>query len=217
MAYYHISMELWYENFSAEVTAYFPRALAAFDEAQKRDPNTLIYLQHAVSFLIVCPDPQFRQPAGALRMAGKLVALATPQGYDRPHFSGGVRPLFTLGLAQYRIGDWPAAQRSLEESCQRRKGGDAYEWFVLAMVHARMGNEAEAKAYCDRAVGWTRANRYGDFELHFFDDEAATIPPLDAPRMRVRVSGLPRPDEEKNRRTRTIGQVRSISDLRVGL
>jgi tRNA A-37 threonylcarbamoyl transferase component Bud32 len=53
MAYYHISMELWYENFPAEATAYFPRALAAFDEAQKRDPNTLIYLQHAVWFLML--------------------------------------------------------------------------------------------------------------------------------------------------------------------
>jgi hypothetical protein len=38
-------------------------------------------------------------------------------------------------------------------------------------------------------VSWTRANRYGDFELHFFDDEAAAIPPLDGPRRRVRVSG----------------------------
>jgi hypothetical protein len=65
------------------------------------------------------------------------------------------------------------------------------------MAHARMGNEAEAREYCDRAVRWTCENRYGDCELHFFDDEAAAIPPLDAPRMRVRVRDQAGPDEKK--------------------
>jgi serine/threonine protein kinase len=185
MAYYHIGMELWYEERRAEAKEYFRLAVGAFDEALRRDSYSLIVLQHSAWFLTVCPDPQFRQPERALRLAKRLVAIATPQD-DRAHFSGGVRPLFTLGLAQYRIGDWTAARRSLEDSCRRRNGGDAYEWFILAMVHARMGNEAEARASCEQAVRWTRANRYGDFELHFFDDEAARIPGLNAQRLRVR-------------------------------
>jgi hypothetical protein len=65
------------------------------------------------------------------------------------------------------------------------------------MAHARNGNEAKARVYCDRAVHWTRANRYGDFELHFFDDEAATIPPLDAPRIRLQVTDRPDASPEK--------------------
>jgi tetratricopeptide (TPR) repeat protein/predicted Ser/Thr protein kinase len=189
MANYHLGMELWYEDKRTQTAAYFARAVSDFDEALKRDSDGLYLLQHAAWFLTICPDPQFRQPSRALELAKKLVDLATPRGHDRPRFSGGVRPLFTLGLAQYRVGDFTGAQKSLEESCQRRSGGDAYELFVLALVHARLGNESLARSYCDQAVNWTRKNRYGDFELHFFDEEASLLPALNGPRLHVSGTG----------------------------
>ncbi len=193
MAYYHIGMELWYQKERAQAREYFRRAVAAFDAALGRGSDQILIIQHSLWFMTVCPDPEYRQPGRALQLARKLVDLATPQGHDRKHYSGGVRPLFTLGLAYYRAGEYARALKTLEESCQRRGGGDAYEWFIIAMAHAKLGNETSARKHCDEAVRWTRSNRYGDFELHFFDDEAAELPGLSAPRPRVRGNAGPQP------------------------
>jgi hypothetical protein len=97
MAYYQIGMELWYEDRRGKAVVYFSQAVAAFNEALGLDPHGLMGLQHSAWFVTVFPDPRFCQPARALRLAKELVAAAAPLGYDRPHFSGGVRLLFTIG------------------------------------------------------------------------------------------------------------------------
>ena len=56
-----------------------------------------------------------------------------------------------------------------------RDGGDAYEWFTLAMIRARQGDLDRARTLHQDAVRWTKRFRYGDFELHFLDDEAKAL------------------------------------------
>lgn len=186
MTNYHAGMELWYEGRRDSATAYLKNAADAFERALEHDSDNIPILQHYAWFLTTVPDPRLRNAEKAVRLAKRLVELASPLDYDRTRFSGGIRPLFTLGLAQYRSGDNQAALRTLEQSCAKRDGGDAYEWFILAMVHARLGDAKRALELHDRARTWTRENRYGDFELHFFDEEAIAILPFDSSRLQMR-------------------------------
>ena len=39
-----------------------------------------------------------------------------------------------------------------------RRGGDAYDWLGLAIAHARLGNEPEAREWYNRGVGWLQAH-----------------------------------------------------------
>jgi hypothetical protein len=77
------------------------------------------------------------------------------------------------------VGNLDAARTALERSLELRDGGDAYEWFVLAMVLARQGDLNRARELHQKAVRWTRECRYSDYGLHLLDAEAtAMLQPL---------------------------------------
>ncbi|MDB5335133.1 MAG: repeat-containing protein [Planctomycetaceae bacterium] len=182
----HLGMEYWCEGRQAESKPHFARANDAFDRSTELNTKSIGITQHYAWFLNICPDSHFRDPELALGLANKLCELAKPkQKYNKQFQSGGIRPLFTLGLAQYRAnvtGDKASlliAQETLDESCKLRGGGDAYEFYVLAMVHAKLDKDyAAAREWYVKAVRWTIANRYSDFELHFLDNEATQLPAL---------------------------------------
>ena len=81
----------------------------------------------------------------------------------------------TLGVAAYRAGDWKTADEALEKSMSLNEiqGGQAADWFFLAMTRWRQGQPAEARKWFDRAVEWTKKNQSGDPELLRFQAEAA--------------------------------------------
>ena len=62
-----------------------------------------------------------------------------------------------------------------------RSGGDAFDWYVAAMAHHRLGNEAEARDLFERARdGMAGAVRFvGDLdfaeELFWFEAEAEAL------------------------------------------
>jgi tetratricopeptide (TPR) repeat protein len=171
----HLGMDLWFHGRIAGTEAHLRAAAAGYDRALRLKPDVLV-LSHSAWFLIVCPDLRFRDPSRGVALSRRLVELATPLGMDRPRFSGGVRPLFTLGLALYRAGDLAGARQAVERSMRLREGGEAYEWFVMAMIEAREGRRSDcAREFYDKAVRWTKWNRYSDFDLHFLDAEAAGL------------------------------------------
>ena len=57
------------------------------------------------------------------------------------------------------------AAEALEKSMSLNKGGEAADWFFLAMTRWRQGQPAEARKWFDRAVAWTRKNQPEDPEL----------------------------------------------------
>jgi hypothetical protein len=155
---------------------------------------------------VFCPDPQIRDQRLALELCQRLVAQASVAKRDRPRFSGGVRPLFTLALAQYRTGDWQAARSTIEESIRRKaaKQGktvvslvetrsviDAYDWFVWSLTLGRLGESALAQQRFEDATQWMHRNRYGDFELHLLHDEAAALLGRSALDLTAGQDGLP--------------------------
>jgi hypothetical protein len=55
------------------------------------------------------------------------------------------------------------------------KGGDAYQWFFLAMAHWQLGQKEKARELYDRAVQWMDKNEPKNEELRRFRAEASQL------------------------------------------
>jgi tetratricopeptide (TPR) repeat protein/serine/threonine protein kinase len=125
--------------------------------------------------LATCPEAKLRDAKRAIELADKAVKLA-------PQFAACWN---TLGVARYRAGDWNDAVDALTKSVELTKGGDATDWFFLAMAHAKLGNSVEARNAYDRAIDWLEKNKealakdksYTE-ELRRFREEAEEVPEL---------------------------------------
>jgi tetratricopeptide (TPR) repeat protein len=83
-----------------------------------------------------------------------------------------------LGWAQYRLGEWKESIQSLKLSNtlqQSPQGGDYGQWLVLAMAYFRLGNQAEAQEWYDRAARWLEQNAPLDSDARFLQTEAASL------------------------------------------
>ncbi len=141
------------------------RAVDGFREALRLDPDGPEALNPLARFLATCPLPQFRNADRAVELARRAVER-TPQvgAYWN-----------TLGVARYRAGDWQGSVAALEESMQRRAGGDGFDWFFLAMSHRQLGDEETARKWYDLAVEWMDERQPQNEELRRFRVEAAQL------------------------------------------
>ncbi len=89
---------------------------------------------------------------------------------------GGWAVWNTLGVAQYRAGNWQASIDALRKAMGLRREGNGFDWFFLAMAHRRLGNKGEARGWYGRAVGWMDKNRPKDEGLRRFRGEATALP-----------------------------------------
>jgi tetratricopeptide (TPR) repeat protein len=124
-------------------------------------------------FYATCPDKQFRNPAEAVELAKQAVEEIAKFARRTPRDEGDCWK--TLGVAQYRAGDWKAAVAALEKAMQFRNGGDGTDWFFLAMAHWQLGEKEQARQHYDKAVEWMKKNRPNDEELRRFQAEAADL------------------------------------------
>jgi serine/threonine protein kinase/tetratricopeptide (TPR) repeat protein len=100
----------------------------------------------------------------------------------------------TLGVVQYRVGQWQAARESLSRSIQLR-GGDSAVWFILAMTHDRLGKKDQARQCYDRAITELAKDRRADHRLRGLRAEAAALLGLSLPAEPAREGGPP-PSEQ---------------------
>jgi hypothetical protein len=54
-------------------------------------------------------------------------------------------------------------------------GGDAFDWFFLAMAHAKLGQKDQARRWYDRGRRWAEKNLPHDEELRRFRAEAEEL------------------------------------------
>jgi serine/threonine protein kinase/tetratricopeptide (TPR) repeat protein len=147
----------------------FEEAIVACRKALELDPkharahgDLALALNDLAWGLASNPDTRPHDPGKAVGLAGEAVRLAPKAG---PFWN-------TLGVAHYRASRWKEAIVSLDKSVELRQGGDAFDWFFLAMAHWQMGRKADARRWYEKAVQWVDKNAKDDEELRRFRSEA---------------------------------------------
>src|SRR5262249_32736190 len=120
------------------------KAISDYSRAIELEPKNASAWNNLAWLLATCPEPKFLDPKRAVELARKAVELAPKAGSSWN----------TLGAAQYRTGNWKAAIEGLNKSMELRNGGDAFDWFFLAMAHWKQGAKDDARKWYDRAVEW---------------------------------------------------------------
>ena len=131
-------------------------------------PSASGHYDYLASFLANADVPAHRDPALAIELAKKAVELNARSNSAWQ----------SLGWAHFRMRDWKASIDALEKSCalqQDPKGGDAWQWFCLAMAHRELGQKEVARKWYDQAAVWMDKNQPEHQELRRFRAEAAAL------------------------------------------
>jgi tetratricopeptide (TPR) repeat protein len=140
-------------------------AEAAIRAASEQDSSDALANNNFAWFLATCETQPLRDPALAVRLAKKAVGLAPKDG----------NIWNTLGVAQYRAGDWQATIDGLQKAMDLRNGGDSSDWFFLAMAYWQLDRKDEARTWFDKAVEWMDENAPTNEELLRFRAEAGKL------------------------------------------
>jgi tetratricopeptide (TPR) repeat protein len=143
----------------------WPKAIADYERAHQVEELGVQDINGMAWLLATCPDRSVWKPDRAIEYAMKAVAIAPNEG----GFWN------TLGVAQYRAGQCKEAVTTLSKSMELRSGGDAFDWFFLAMAHGQLGKQEEARQWYQKAVAWTQTNKPDDEQLRRFQAEAAAL------------------------------------------
>jgi serine/threonine protein kinase/WD40 repeat protein/tetratricopeptide (TPR) repeat protein len=132
------------------------RALADLEQLLKLDLGEfsglhpdLAMVCNDIAWQLVTGPEQERDPAGALPLAHRALALA-------PEISSFLN---TLGVVYYRLGQYRQAAEVLERSLRDSDATPVYDLFFLAMSYGRLSAAAKALEYYERAVAWLREHQ----------------------------------------------------------
>jgi tetratricopeptide (TPR) repeat protein len=141
VAHYSLGLDLSF-------TGQLDEAVSASRKAVEMSPENPMYLNHLAWMLATVVEPKDRDPQQAVELAKKAVKVA-PQVANFWD---------SLGVAEYRAGNWQPAIDALEKATQLTDGGDACAWFFLAMAHHQLGDLDEAQQSFNKGVEWIDKN-----------------------------------------------------------
>lgn len=124
--------------------------------------------------LVTGGDSKSRDPKRALELAQEAAALV-PQNVAFRN---------TLGVAQYRAGNWKNAVEALEKSRQPQNSPyskDSVTLFFLSMAHERLNEKEQARTFYDQAAQWRMGILFTEKELRRLCAEAAALLGLEVP------------------------------------
>jgi serine/threonine protein kinase/tetratricopeptide (TPR) repeat protein len=146
-------------------------AMAIYESLLEADPASALYAgvmanseDELAWLLALYPDQRYRDPARAIKLAGKAIGRAPN---DREYWA-------TMGLARFRVGEWDGAIAALEKGPPERNGGNAADW-IMAMAHWRRGEREQARIRFDKAVLWLDRNKPRDDDMLVLRAEAAAL------------------------------------------
>ena len=155
-----------------EAEPLYREAIALLKKGKVEQPNVNPGTMNGLAWMLAThPKPAWRDGELAVELAKKAVELVPDNGMIWN----------TLGVAQYRAGDWKAAIAALDKSMELRNGGDSNDWFFLAMTRWQLGDKDEARKWYDKAVEWMEKNSPDNEELRRFRAEAAELLGLAVP------------------------------------
>ena len=105
-------------------------------------PDALRFIDDLAWMLATSPDTEVRNPGRAVELANEGVQL-------RPMHEESWR---TLGVAQYRCGDYQAAITSLEKGIELRRESTSIEAFFLALALCQLNQKVQAREWYDKGV-----------------------------------------------------------------
>jgi serine/threonine protein kinase/tetratricopeptide (TPR) repeat protein len=146
---------------SSKAVAAYQRAAAEWGRLVREFPASPAHACDLAWLTATCPEPSVRDPARAVECGRAAVRLAARGGDCRR----------VLGAALIRAGDPREAVTELDQAVSLRNGGDAREWLLLALAHARLGNHETARGFYDRAKRPERGRE--DMTLRGLRGEAA--------------------------------------------
>ncbi len=141
-------------------------AIAAYRDALAIEPDRAQFNNDLAWILVTAPDPKLHRPAEAVPLAEKAVKVS-------PTFANNWN---TLGVARYRVADYPGAIVALEKSEELGKGSEfGFNALFLAMARWHLGQRDRAHRLHDEAVRWTEKTKPNDDELRRFRTEAGKL------------------------------------------
>jgi tetratricopeptide (TPR) repeat protein len=167
-SHYALGLALGMTQRWTDMEAAFRKALAEWkapvDSIPEHGPLFASVQNDLAWLLVACPDEMIRNAKEAVEFAKKAVEADPKPTYWN-----------TLGVAQYRAGEWQAAVTTLEKSMGLRTGGSGHDWFFLAMAHWHLGGKNEARKWYDKAVARMEKHKQNNDELRRFRAEAAEL------------------------------------------
>jgi tetratricopeptide (TPR) repeat protein len=115
-------------------------------------------------FLLDENNPNVADPLMALG----LVSQATEADPGCPTYWN------TLGLAFYRTGDATSAITALERSVALTNGGTAFDYVLLALAHAQLGQQEQALSWSAQADLWIQQHETCHPQLRRFHEQFCT-------------------------------------------
>ncbi len=148
-----------------EAEEQFGQALTLREELAAKFPRVAGLHNSLAWFLVTCADTNLRDVERGLEHARRAVELSAD---DKGFWN-------TLGVAEYRTGDYPAAIESLKAARPDGSSGEANDLFYLAMSYQQLGQAELARLHFDQACAWMDENRPNDLEQRRFRREASTL------------------------------------------
>jgi eukaryotic-like serine/threonine-protein kinase len=152
LAYHNRGLHFQYSGDNQHAREQFQKATENYAKAIDECPGTPIdftfgcpyarSFNNYAWFLATCPQAEFRDPAKAIKLAQDAVSLA-PEQWEYWN---------TLGVGRYRARQWTESLAALDYSCTLSKGGNAFDFFFMAMAHHQLGHKEQAEANYAKAI-----------------------------------------------------------------
>ncbi len=140
-------------------------AIAEFREAIRLRPEGTV--AHTNLAFVTALDP------GRSRQEYEEALVHARKGIEAEPKDGGC--YIAVSLVEYRLGRWTESLAAAQHGMALSDGGNAFYWFVLAMVNSRNGDNDKAREWFDKAVTQTKTDAPDESDARRLWAEAAKL------------------------------------------